>query len=92
LIALKTILKEIDPAAFDQALNGEQAKKKELRVEQDPEERKKLDDKWAKLFAEIKKKHPEFQEPDTPFTIKHIVGTYNDLYAKIYDKEKYVTF
>jgi len=90
-MALKTILKEIDPHAFEQSLNLEPAKKKELRIEQDPEERKKMDEKWVKVYEEVKKKHPEFQEPDTPFTIKHIVGVYNDLYAKIYDKEKYVS-
>ena len=26
-----------------------------------------------------------------PFTLGHLVCTYNELYAKIYDKEKYVT-
>jgi len=65
LIALKTILKEIDPYAFDQALTSEKTKSRELRTEQDPEERKRLDDKWAKLTAEVKKKHPEFKEPDS---------------------------
>lgn len=65
LIALKTILKEIDPYAFDQALNLDPAKKKELRIEQDMEERKRLDDKWAKLTTEVKKKNPTFVEPDS---------------------------
>lgn len=64
-MALKTILKEIDPHAFDQAVNMDQAKKKELRIEQDPEERKKMDEKWARIYEEVKKKHPEFQEPDS---------------------------
>lgn len=67
LIALKTILKEIDPYAFDQALTSDKTKNKELRVEQDPEERKKLDEKWAKLTAEVKKKHATFEEPDGIF-------------------------
>ena len=65
LIALKTILKEIDPYTFDQAQSQDKTKNKELRVEQDPEERKRLDEKWAKLTAEVKKKHPEFIEPDS---------------------------
>ena len=67
LIALKTILKEIDPAAFEQALSQGQAKNKELRIEQDPEERKRLDEKWAKLTADVKKKNPNFEEPDRIF-------------------------
>ena len=98
LIALKSILKEIDPYVFDQALTPGKPKGKDNRVKQDPEERKKLDDKWAKLTAEVKKKHPDYTEPDgmivnilVPFTVGHLVSTYNELYAKIYDKEKYVT-
>ena len=67
MIALKTILKEIDPSAYDQALNMGQPKNKELRVEQDPEERKRLDEKWARLTAEVKKKNPTFEEPDSKF-------------------------
>jgi hypothetical protein len=68
-VALKTILKEIDPQAFEQAMDTNQAKKKELRVEQDPEERKKMDEKWAQVYAEVKKKHPEFEEPDSKFAL-----------------------
>ena len=69
LIALKTILKEIDPHAFDEALNSDKTKNKDLITQQDPEERKRLDDKWTKLTAEVKKKHPEFEEPDSKFNI-----------------------
>jgi serine/threonine-protein phosphatase 2A regulatory subunit B' len=90
LIALKSILKEIDATAFEEALNG-QKKKKELQIEQDPEERKRLDERWAKLHTKLKAKNPGMVEPDVPFTTKHIVGTYNELYAKIYDKERYIT-
>ncbi len=64
-MALKTILKEIDPTAFDQALSPGKPKNKELQVERDPEERKQLDDKWARLTAEVKRKNPTFQEPDS---------------------------
>ena len=59
-------MKEIDPYAFDQSLVQDK-KSKELRVTQDPEERKKLDDKWTKLSADVKKKHPDYQEPDGKF-------------------------
>lgn len=65
LVALKTILKDIDPYAFESAL---QQKNKELRIVQDPEERKIRDDKWAKLSADVKKKHPDYKEPDGKLT------------------------
>ena len=68
MIALKTILKEIDPYAFDQAMSLDPAKKKEYRVEQDPEERKRLDEKWAKVYQEVKKKHPTYEEPDSKYS------------------------
>jgi hypothetical protein len=46
---LKTILKEIDPLAFDEALKMNPTKKKLYAVKQDEEERKNLDKKWEKL-------------------------------------------
>ena len=64
LTALKSILKEIDPYLFDQTLTSDKNKPKELQFEQDPEDRKRLDDKWKKLTAEVKKKHPNYEEPD----------------------------
>ena len=64
LAALKSILKEIDPYLFDQTMNSDKNKSKELQFEQDPEDRKRLDDKWKKLTAEVKKKHPNYEEPD----------------------------
>ena len=66
LTALKSILKEIDPYLFDNTLTLDKNKNKpkELQFEQDPEDRKRLDDKWKKLTAEVKKKHPNYEEPD----------------------------
>ena len=49
LNALKSILKEIDPLAFDEALKMNPTKKKLYAVKQDEEERKNLDKKWEKL-------------------------------------------
>lgn len=49
LIALKTILKEIDPLAFDEALKLSSKEKKLYNVKQDDEDRKQLDKKWAKI-------------------------------------------
>ena len=43
LIALKTILKEIDPLAFDEALKMDPKKKQQYSVKMNEEERKKLD-------------------------------------------------
>ena len=43
LIALKTILKEIDPYAFEEALKMKPAERKQYRVKQDAEEREELD-------------------------------------------------
>lgn len=49
LIALKTILKEIDPMTFEESLKMSPAQKKQYIVKQDPEERKVLDKKWDNL-------------------------------------------
>ena len=53
LIALKTILKEIDPLAFDEALKMAPSEKKLYAVKQDGEDRKALDQKWDKLTHKI---------------------------------------
>jgi len=49
LIALKTILKEIDPYAFEQAMNMKPEVRKQFRVKQEAEERIMFDDKWVLL-------------------------------------------
>ena len=54
LVALKTILKEIDPLAFDESLKMNPVQKKQYAVRQDEEDRKNLDHKWAKLNTKIK--------------------------------------
>ena len=90
LIALKTILKEIDPLAFDEALKMNPTKKKIHAVKQDEEDRKNLDKKWEKLNAKIKAKNGDFEEPTVPFKSSNLIRDYNELYAKIYDKEKFI--
>jgi len=90
LIALKTILKEIDPLAFDEALKMTPAQKKQYSVQQDEEERKSLDKRWEKLSQKVKLKHPDFNEPQLPFKKSQLVRDFNNLYAKIYDKEKFI--
>ena len=63
LIALKTILKEIDPLAFDDALKMNSSTKKQYAMKQDDEDRKQLDKKWDKLNASLKQKVPGYIEP-----------------------------
>jgi hypothetical protein len=54
LIALKTILKEIDPFAFEEALRMNTQQKKQWAVRQDEDDRKNLDKKWEKLNNKLK--------------------------------------
>lgn len=90
LIALKTILKEIDPLAFDEALKMNPAQKKQYAVKQDEDDRKALDKKWRAINENIRKKDPEFKEPDMPFRSCNLIKDFNELYAKVYDKEKFI--
>ena len=90
LIALKTILKEIDPLAFDEALKMNANEKKFYAIKLDDEDRKKLDQKWNKLNAMIKENNADFEEPSYPFKSSNLIKDFNELYAKIYDKEKFI--
>lgn len=90
MIALKTILKEIDPLAFDEALKMNPNQKKVYAVKQDEEDRKNLDKKWEKLNQKIKQQHADFVEPEYPFKSSNLIKDFNDLYSKIYDKEKFI--
>lgn len=90
LIALKTILKEIDPLAFDEALKMNPKQKLQYSVKMDEEERKKMDQKWVKLNAKIKSSNQDYTEPELPFVTKNMIKDYNELYSKIYDKEKLI--
>ena len=60
LIALKTILKEIDPYAFDEALKLTPAARKSYRIHQTIEDRHTLDDKWAKLNNKLMQSKPDY--------------------------------
>ena len=51
LIALKTILKEIDPYAFEDALKMKPEQQKQFRVKQELAEREQLDTNWERLNA-----------------------------------------
>ena len=90
LIALKTILKEIDPLAFDESLKMNPQEKKKYAVKQSPDERTLLDNKWQKLNSTVAIKNPDFTEPPIPFSKNVLIKDFNHLYAKIYDKEKFI--
>jgi len=90
LIALKTILKEIDPLAFDEALKMSPAQKKIYAVKQDEDDRKSLDKKWEKVNNKVLGANKDYEEPAIPFKSNNLIRDFNSLYAKIYDKEKYI--
>ncbi len=54
LIALKTILKEIDPYAFEEVQKMSGAQRKPYLISQDEKERKAYDTKWDKLNSKLK--------------------------------------
>jgi len=90
LIALKTILKEIDPYAFEEAVKMTPKERKKYAVKQDEEERKTYDGKWDRLNIKLKSSQNDYKEPTFPFQPGTLIRDYNQLYHKIYDKEKYV--
>ena len=59
-------------------------------MKQDEEDRKTLDKKWEKLNAKLKTKVEGFEEPRIPFRSNELIRDFNGLYAKIYDKEKFI--
>jgi serine/threonine-protein phosphatase 2A regulatory subunit B' len=90
LIALKTILKEIDPFAFEEALRMNAAQKKVYAVKQDEDDRKNYDKKWERLNMKLKQSDGAYQEPDFPFRQQNLIRDFNELYHRIYDKEKFL--
>ena len=49
-----------------------------------------MDLKWDKLNIKIKSANPDYVEPALPFVTKAMIKDYNELYSKIYDKEKLI--
>jgi serine/threonine-protein phosphatase 2A regulatory subunit B' len=90
LIALKTILKEIDPFAFEEALRMNAAQKKVYAVKQDEDDRKNYDKKWERLNMKLKQNDGGYQEPEYPFKQQNLIRDFNELYHRIYDKEKFL--
>lgn len=90
LVALKTILKEIDSFAFEDALKLDASSQKKFGINQSVEERSSLDKKWDKLDRSIKSKHSNYKAPDVPFCSAKLIMEFNPLYKKVYDKEKFI--
>lgn len=90
LVALKTILKEIDSFAFDDALKLDHKSKKKFGIKQSNEERSALDKKWDKLERGLKSTNSSYKTPIVPFCSSRLIMEFNPLYRKVYDKERYV--
>ena len=82
-------MKEIDPYAFEEALKMAPSAKKLYAVTQDEKDRKNFDGKWDKLNNKLQAT-PGYTEPSVPFKAGSVIRDFNELYYKIYDKEKYV--
>jgi len=91
LVALKTILSEIDPIAFEEALKIPKNDERRFIVRPNEDKRDKLDQKWNKLNSSIKSSNPGYEQPVIPFKSSKLVMDYNPLYKKIYDKEKFIS-
>lgn len=69
-------------------MKGEE--KKRFAIKQYEDTRKELDSKWDKIDKSIKDSDPAYGKPKVPFKSDALICDYNELYKKIYDKEKYV--
>ena len=89
LIALKTILKEIDPMAFADALNMSAEERKKYAVKQTEVDRRDLDTRWEGVNQTLAA-NGAYKPPSLPFVQDTLIRDYNPLYYKIYDKVKAV--
>lgn len=82
LNALKAILKEIDPQAFERALEKRDQNKFYLSL-QDPKtvkkEKAKLDEKWKTLLRMAQQKNANLKDPVLPYADTHVVGDFNGI-------------
>jgi hypothetical protein len=49
-----------------------------------------MDKKWAKINAKIQSKDSSYMPPPMPFQENVLIRDFNELYAKVYDKEKFI--
>ena len=59
-------------------------------MKQDENERLAMDKKWDNLNNQLKIKDPAFVPPNIPFKSSNLIKDFNNLYAKVYDKEKFI--
>lgn len=90
LVALKTILKEIDSFAFENSLKLDKSGQKKYGLKQLDDERNLLDKKWEKVERSLKSSNSAFKPPQLPFTTSKLISDFNPLYKKVYDKEKFM--
>ena len=64
--------------------------KKKFAIKQYDADRKELDQKWEKIDKIIKDSDPTYTKPKVTIKSDSLICDYNELYRKIYDKEKYV--
>ena len=69
-------------------MKGEVRKKHAMK--QHDAEWKELDSKWDKIDKSIKDSDPTYVKPKLPFKSDALICDFNELYKKIYDKEKYI--
>ena len=77
--ALKVILKEIDPVAFDRALQGpkDSAKENSLNAMHNLAKRRGVESQWDALIRRATGIDPEFNAPVLPYVEFHVVGLHN---------------
>ena len=49
-----------------------------------------MDKKWDNLNNQLRNKDPAFVPPSIPFKSCNLIKDFNNLYAKVYDKEKFI--
>jgi len=64
--------------------------KKKYALKQYEADWKEFDAKWDKIDKSIKDLDPTYVKPKIPFKSDALICDFNELYWKIYDKEKYV--
>lgn len=75
--ALKVILKEIDPVAFERALQGAVVKENSLNCMHNLPKRKNIEGQWDILMKKAKGIDPDFNAPVLPYVEFHVVGLHN---------------
>lgn len=82
LVALKDILKEIDPQAFGKALEQRDHNKTYLSLK-DPKtvnkEKTTTEDKWKIFLKMAQQKNSNLKAPVLPYADTHVVGEYNGI-------------